>query len=36
MPLPAVTHMVTADPTVYERYMTRAAAFFQKYLGAAR
>jgi len=36
MPLPGVTHMVTADPTVYERYMTRAAAFFQKHLGAAR
>src|SRR5262245_29714978 len=36
MPLPAVTHMVTADPTVYERYMTRAAAFFQKHVGMAR
>jgi len=36
MPLPGVTHMVTADPTVYERYMTRAAAFFQKHLGTAR
>jgi dipeptidyl-peptidase-4 len=33
MPLPAVTHMVTADPTVYERFMTRSAAFFRKHLG---
>ena len=24
MPLPGVTHMVSADPTVYERYMTRS------------
>jgi dipeptidyl-peptidase 4 len=36
MPLPGITHMVNADPTVYERYMTRAAAFFQKHLGKAR
>ncbi|HKA08121.1 MAG TPA: DPP IV N-terminal domain-containing protein [Gemmataceae bacterium] len=36
MPLPAVTHMVTADPTVYERYMTRVAAFFQRHLGTAK
>src|SRR5262249_54769927 len=28
MPLPGITHMVNADPTVYERYMTRAAGFF--------
>jgi dipeptidyl-peptidase 4 len=36
MPLPGITHMVNADATVYERYMTRAAAFFQKHLGKAR
>jgi dipeptidyl-peptidase-4 len=34
MPLPGVTHMVSADPTVYERYMTRSAAFFKKHLNA--
>jgi dipeptidyl-peptidase 4 len=33
MPLPGVTHMVNADPTVYDRYMSRATAFFQKHLG---
>ena len=33
MALPGVTHMVSADPTVYERFMTRAAAFFEKHLG---
>jgi dipeptidyl-peptidase-4 len=36
LPLPGVTHMVSADPTVYERYMTRATDFFRKHLGAAR
>jgi dipeptidyl-peptidase-4 len=36
MPLPGVTHMMSADPTVYERYMTRAVAFFRKHLGPAR
>jgi len=36
MPLPAVTHMVSADPTVYERYMTRSAAFFRKHLGTPK
>jgi dipeptidyl-peptidase-4 len=36
MPLPAITHMVGADPTVYERYMTRATTFFRKHLGSAK
>jgi dipeptidyl-peptidase 4 len=36
LPLPGVTHMVSADPTVYERYMTRATGFFRKHLGAAK
>jgi dipeptidyl-peptidase-4 len=36
MPLPAVTHMVSADPTVYERYMTRAATFLQRHLGTPK
>jgi dipeptidyl-peptidase 4 len=36
MPLPGITHMVGADPTVYERYMTRATAFFRKHLGSAK
>lgn len=36
MPLPGITHMVSADPTVYERFMTRAAAFFQRHLGPAK
>ncbi|HEX3152668.1 MAG TPA: DPP IV N-terminal domain-containing protein [Gemmataceae bacterium] len=36
LPLPGITHMVGADPTVYERYMTRSTAFFQKHLGAAK
>jgi dipeptidyl-peptidase-4 len=36
LPLPGVTHMVSADPTVYERYMSRATAFFRKHLGTAR
>jgi dipeptidyl-peptidase-4 len=36
MPLPGITHMVSADPTVYERYMSRAAAFFKKHLGEAK
>jgi dipeptidyl-peptidase-4 len=36
MPLPGVTHMVSADPTVYERYMTQAAGFFRKNLGMAK
>jgi len=36
MPLPGVTHMVSADPTVYERYMMRATAFFKKHLGEAK
>jgi dipeptidyl-peptidase-4 len=36
MPLPGVTHMVSADPTVYERYMMRATAFFKKHLGDAK
>jgi dipeptidyl-peptidase-4 len=36
MPLPGITHMVSADPTVYERYMIRAAAFFKKHLGEAK
>ena len=36
MPLPGVTHMVTADPVIFERYMTRAGAFFKKHLGSAK
>jgi dipeptidyl-peptidase 4 len=36
LPLPGVTHMVSADPIVYERYMTRATGFFRKHLGAAK
>jgi dipeptidyl-peptidase-4 len=36
LPLPGVTHMVSADPTVYERYMMRATAFFKKHLGEAK
>jgi len=36
LPLPGVTHMVAADPTVYERYMIRATAFFKKHLGEAK
>jgi dipeptidyl-peptidase-4 len=36
MPLPGVTHMVSADATVYERFMTRAAGFFQRHLGSAQ
>lgn len=36
LPLPGVTHMVSADPTVYERYMMRATRFFQKHLGVAK
>ncbi len=35
-PLPGVTHMVTADPLVFERYMTKATSFFRKHLGAAK
>jgi hypothetical protein len=27
---------VGADPTIYERYMTRATAFFRKHLGSAQ
>lgn len=34
LPLPGITHMVTADPVVFERYMTRAEAFFRAHLGA--
>ncbi len=33
---PGVTHMVTADPLVFERYMTKATSFFRKHLGAAK
>jgi dipeptidyl-peptidase-4 len=36
LPLPGVTHMVSADPTVYERYMMRATRFFQQHLGVAK
>jgi dipeptidyl-peptidase-4 len=36
MPLPGITHMVSADPTIYERYMMRATAFFRKHLGTAK
>jgi dipeptidyl-peptidase-4 len=36
LPLPGVTHMVSADPTVHERYMTRAASFFRTHLGSAK
>lgn len=36
LPLPGVTHMVSADPTVYERYMMRATRFFQTHLGSAK
>lgn len=36
MPLPGITHMVGADPTVYERYMTRATAFFREHLGTPK
>jgi dipeptidyl-peptidase-4 len=36
MPLPGVTHMVSADPTVYDRYMMRATMFFKKHLGEAK
>jgi dipeptidyl-peptidase-4 len=33
LPLPGVTHMVSADPTVFERYLTKSAGFFQRHLG---
>jgi dipeptidyl-peptidase 4 len=33
MSLPGITHMVSADPTVYERFMTRSTRFFQQHLG---
>jgi len=36
MALPGITHMVSADPIIYERYMTRASAFFKKNLGVAK
>jgi dipeptidyl-peptidase-4 len=36
LPLPGVTHMVSADPTVFERYLTRASDFFRKHLNSTK
>ncbi len=36
MPLPGITHMVSADPTIYDRFMSRATAFFHRHLGKAK
>jgi len=33
LPLPGVTHMVTSDPVVMERFWSKTATFFQRHLG---
>src|SRR5262245_55300178 len=36
LPLPGVTHLVTADPVAFERYWGTAAGFFRRHLGEPR
>ncbi len=33
LPLPGITHMITSDPHVMERFWSKTATFFQRHLG---
>ncbi len=36
LPLPGVTHMITADPVAFEQYYARSIQFFHKHLGSPK
>jgi dipeptidyl-peptidase-4 len=36
LPLPGVTHLITADPVAFERYWGTAAGFFRQHLGGPK
>jgi dipeptidyl-peptidase-4 len=36
LPLPGITHMITSDPVVMERFWGKTATFFQRHLGGPK